>query len=374
MTDGAADRRWMTAALDIGRRGLGTTAPNPSVGCVLVKEGRVVGRGWTRPGGRPHAEAEALGRAGAEARGATAYVTLEPCAHHGRTPPCAEALIGAGVARVVTALEDPDSRVAGSGLARLAAAGIAVESGVCADIAACDLGGYLMRQRAGRPRFSLKLATSLDGRIATAGGDSRWITGTLARARGHALRAAHDAVLIGIGTALADDPMLTCRLPGVRRQTLRIVLDSQARLPADSRLAQTAAEHPVWQFTTAGEAAGDTTGEAPVRRFSAAADSTGRPDPEAVAAALGAEGLNDVLVEGGGQVAASLMRAGLADRLYWFRAGLVLGGDARPAVGALGLDRVADAGGWRLRSREPCGADLLETWHREREAGGSPAQ
>ena len=374
MTDGAADRRWMTAALDIGRRGLGTTAPNPSVGCVLIKEGRVVGRGWTQPGGRPHAEAEALGRAGTEARGATAYVTLEPCAHHGRTPPCAEALIGAGVARVVTALEDPDSRVAGSGLARLAAAGIAVKSGVCADIAACDLGGYLMRQRAGRPRFSLKLATSLDGRIATAGGDSRWITGTLARARGHALRASHDAVLIGIGTALADDPMLTCRLPGVRRQTLRIVLDSQARLPADSRLAQTAAEHPVWQFTTAGEAAGDTTGEAPVRRFSAAADSTGRPDPEAVAAALGAEGLNDVLVEGGGQVAASLMRAGLADRLYWFRAGLVLGGDARPAVGALGLDRVADAGGWRLRSREPCGADLLETWHREREAGGSPAQ
>ncbi|MYF07083.1 MAG: bifunctional diaminohydroxyphosphoribosylaminopyrimidine deaminase/5-amino-6-(5-phosphoribosylamino)uracil reductase RibD [Rhodospirillaceae bacterium] len=285
----------MSVALALGRRGLGTTAPNPSVGCVLVKEGRVVGRGWTQPGGRPHAEAEALGRAGAEARGATAYVTLEPCAHHGRTPPCAEALIGAGVARVVTALEDPDSRVAGSGLARLAAAGIAVESGVCADIAACDLGGYLRRQRAGRPRFSLKLATSLDGRIATAGGDSRWITGTLARARGHALRASHDAVMIGIGTALADDPMLTCRLPGVRRQTLRIVLDSQARLPADSRLAQTAAEHPVWQFPSAG-------------------------------------------------------------------------------VGALGLDRVADAGGWRLRSRNPCGGDLLETWHREREAGGSPAQ
>ena len=368
----------MTAALDIGRRGLGTTAPNPSVGCVLVKEGRVVGRGWTRPGGRPHAEAEALGRAGAEARGATAYVTLEPCAHHGRTPPCADALIEAGVARVVAALEDPDSRVAGSGLARLAAAGIAVESGVCADTAACDLGGYLMRQRAGRPRISLKLATSLDGRIATAGGDSRWITGTLARARGHALRAAHDAVMIGIGTALADDPMLTCRLPGVRRQTRRIVLDSQARLPADSRLAQTAAEHPVWQFTTAGEAAsetaGETSGEPPVRRFSVAADSAGRPDPEAVAAALGAEGLNDVLVEGGGQVAASLMRAGLADRLYWFRAGLVLGGDARPAVGALGLDRVAAAGGWRLRSRKPCGGDLLETWHREPKADGSPAE
>lgn len=368
MSDSAADRRWMSVALALGRRGLGTTAPNPSVGCVLVREGRVIGRGWTRPGGRPHAETEALGRAGGEARGATAYVTLEPCAHHGRTSPCADALIEAGVARVVAALEDPDSRVAGSGLARLAAAGIAVESGVCAEAAAYDLGGYLMRQRAGRPRISLKLATSLDGRIATAGGDSRWITGALARARGHALRASHDAVMIGIGTALADDPLLTCRLPGVRRQTLRIVLDSQARLPADSRLAQTAAEHPVWQFSTAGKAPADK----PVRRFSVAADSNGRPDPEAVAAALGAEGLNDVLVEGGGQVAASLMRAGLADRLYWFRAGLVLGGDARPAVGDLALDQVSDAGGWRLRSRKPYGGDLLEIWHREREAGGSP--
>ena len=369
MTDGAADRRWMTVALGIGRRGLGATAPNPAVGCVLVKEGRVVGRGWTQPGGRPHAEAEALGRAGAEARGATAYVTLEPCAHHGRTPPCADALIEAGVARVVTALEDPDSRVAGSGLAKLASAGIAVESGVCADTAAYDLGGYLMRQRAGRPRISLKLATSLDGRIATASGDSQWITGPRARARGHALRAAHDAVMIGIGTALEDDPLLTCRLPGIRRRTLRIVLDSRARLPADSRLAQTAADHPVWQFTAAVEAPA----EPPVRRFSVVADSTGRTDPDAVAAALGAEGLNDVLVEGGGQVAASLMRAGIADRLYWFRAGLVLGGDARPAVGALALDRVADAGGWRLRSRKPYGGDLLETWHRGWEAGGSPA-
>ena len=378
MSDSAADRRWMSVALALGRRGLGTTAPNPSVGCVLVREGRVVGRGWTRPGGRPHAETEALGRAGAEASGATAYVTLEPCAHHGRTSPCADALIEAGVARVVAALEDPDSRVAGSGLARLAAAGIAVKSGVCADRAAYDLGGYLMRQRAGRPRISLKLATSLDGRIATASGDSRWITGALARARGHALRASHDAVMIGIGTALADDPMLTCRLPGVERRAPRIVLDSQARLPADSCLAQTAAQHPVWQFSTVGEAAGETAGETlgelPVRRFSVDPDSTGRPDPEAVAAALGAEGLNDVLVEGGGQVAASLMRAGLADRLYWFRAGLVLGGDARPAVGDLGLDQVADAGGWRLRSRKPYGSDLLEIWHREREAGSSPAQ
>ncbi len=364
-----ADRHWMSAAQALGRRGLGTTAPNPAVGCILVKDGCVAGRGWTQPGGRPHAEAEALRRAGEAARGATAYVTLEPCAHRGGTPPCADALIEAGVARVVTALEDPDSRVAGSGLQKLAAAGIVVDSGVSTESAAYDLGGYLMRQRAGRPRISLKLATSLDGRIATASGDSQWITGPLARARGHALRASHDAVMIGIGTALEDDPLLTCRLPGGRRQTLRIVLDSQARLPAESRLARTAAEHPVWQFSTAGEAPA----ASPVRRFSVVADGNGRPDPDAVAAALGAEGLNDVLVEGGGQVAASLMRAGLVDRLYWFRAGLVLGGDARPAVGNLALDQVADAGGWRLRSRKPYGGDLLETWHRGWEAGGGPA-
>ena len=370
MSDSAADRRWMKAALALGRRGLGLTAPNPSVGCILIGDDRIVGRGWTQPGGRPHAETEALHRAGAGARGATAYVSLEPCAHRGNTPPCADALIDAGVARVVTALEDPDSRVAGSGLRKLAAAGIAVESDVCAESAAYDLGGYLMRQRAGRPRISLKLATSLDGRIATASGDSRWISGPLSRARGHALRATHDAVMIGIGTALADDPLLTCRLPGARRRTLRIVLDSQARLPADGRLARTAAVHPVWQFSTAAEASAET----PVRRFTVAADSTGRPDPNAVAAALGAEGLNDVLVEGGGQVAASLMRAGLVDRLYWFRAGLVLGGDARPAVGALALDQVADAGGWRLHSRKPYGADLLEIWHRELEAGSGPTK
>ena len=370
MSKGAADRRWMKTALALGRRGLGTTAPNPAVGCVLVRDGRVVGRGWTQPGGRPHAEAEALRRAGAAAQGATDYVTLEPCAHRGRTPPCADALIEAGVARVVVALDDPDSRVAGSGLAKLAAAGIAVESGICAQPAAEDLGGYLMRQRAGRPRFSLKLATGLDGRIATAGGDSQWITGPLARARGHALRAGHDAVMIGIGTALADDPLLTCRLPGVTRRTLRIVLDSQARLPAAGRLVQTAVEHPVWQFSTAGQASAAT----PVRRITAAADGAGRPDPNAVAAALGSEGLNDVLVEGGGQVAASLMRTGLVDRLYWFRAGAVLGSDARPAVGELGLDRLADAAAWRLHSRKACGDDLLEIWHRERGAGGGPAK
>lgn len=370
MSDGAADRRWMSAALALGRRGLGTTAPNPSVGCALVNDGRVVGRGWTQPGGRPHAETEALRRAGAEARGATAYVTLEPCAHRGRTLPCADALIEAGIARVVTALDDPDNRVAGSGLKKLAAAGIAVESGVCAGAAAHDLGGYLMRQCEGRPRISLKLAASLDGRIATAGGDSQWITGPLARSRGHGLRAAHDAVMIGIGTALADDPLLTCRLPGIERRTLRIVLDSQTRLPTDSRLARTAAEHPVWQISTAGE----TPAETLARRFFVAADGSGRPDPEAVAAALGAEGLNDILVEGGGQVAASLMRADLVDRLFWFRAGAVLGGDARPAVGALALDRLADAGKWRLQSCESCGDDLLEIWHCAREPGRGPAK
>ncbi len=368
MSAGDADRGWMTAALTLGRRGLGTTAPNPAVGCVLVNDGRVVGRGWTQPGGRPHAEAEALRRAGEAARGATAYITLEPCSHQGRTPPCANALIEAGVARVVTAMDDPDGRVNGRGLVQLRLAGIAVESGICAEPAADDLGGYLMRQRLGRPRLSLKLATSLDGRIATAGGDSKWITGPLARARAHVLRAAHDAVMVGIGTVLADDPTLTCRLPGIARRTLRIVLDSQGRLPADSRLARTAAGHPVWQFSLQ-KAQGGASDAPEVRRFTVPADDADRPDAEVVAAVLGQEGLNDILVEGGGQVAASLLRADLADRLYWFRAGAVLGGDARPGVGDLGLDRLADAGAWRLQSREPCGDDLLEIWQRDRKSG-----
>ena len=214
-SDRCFDLRSMRAALALARRGLGTVWPNPAVGCVIVDRGRVVGRGWTQPGGRPHGETEALGRAGEAARGATAYVSLEPCCHWGRTPPCTDALIAAGIGRVVVALEDPDPRVAGDGVRRLRAAGLDVETGLCEAEAAEINAGFFCRLRNGRPLVTLKLATSLDGRIATGRGESQWITGPPARERAHALRAAHDAIMVGTGTVLADDPQLTCRLPGL---------------------------------------------------------------------------------------------------------------------------------------------------------------
>ena len=247
-----ADRRFMAGALALARRGLGNVWPNPSVGCVLVKDGRVVGRGWTQPGGRPHAETEALGRAGDAARGATAYVTLEPCCHQGQTGPCTDALIAAGVTRAVVAIADPDSRVAGQGLARMREAGIAVETGLLAD-AAHDLNrGYLSRVETGRPIVTLKLAVSLDGRIAAHTGDSQWITAEDARAAAHGLRASHDAVAVGIGTVLADDPHLTCRLPGMPiRPPVRIVFDSRLQLPLTSQLVATAAAIPTLIVTLA---------------------------------------------------------------------------------------------------------------------------
>ncbi|MBN9580490.1 MAG: bifunctional diaminohydroxyphosphoribosylaminopyrimidine deaminase/5-amino-6-(5-phosphoribosylamino)uracil reductase RibD, partial [Afipia sp.] len=220
------DRRFMKLALALGRRGQGRTWPNPAVGAVVVKDGVIVGRGWTQPGGRPHAEPEALKRAGAAARGATLYVTLEPCSHFGKSPPCADAIIAAGIARVVSAIEDPNPDVAGQGHARLRAAGIAVDVGLCAEEAGRDHAGHLLRVREHRPFVVLKLAVSADDRIAAAGHRPVAITGEAARARVHLLRAQSDALLIGIGTALADDPLLTCRLPGMAaRSPVRVVLD-----------------------------------------------------------------------------------------------------------------------------------------------------
>src|SRR5712691_3294525 len=244
------DTAAMRAALALARRGLGTVWPNPAVGCVIARDGRVVGRGWTQPGGRPHAETEALRRAGEAARGATAYVTLEPCCHWGRTPPCADALIAAVLRRVVVALEDPDPRVAGGGLARLRAAGLAVETGLGAAEAAEINAGFLNRLRLGRPLVTLKLATSLDGRIATASGESRWITGAPARERAHLLRATHDAILVGTDTVLADDPQLTCRLPGLAEHSpVRVVIDRQLRVPLGAQVFAEARAVPTWVLT-----------------------------------------------------------------------------------------------------------------------------
>ena len=344
----------MRAALALAARGLGRVWPNPAVGCVLVKDGRVVGRGWTQPGGRPHAETEALRRAGAAARGATAYVSLEPCSHHGKTPPCAEALIAAGVARVVAALGDPDPRVNGRGFARLRAAGIAVATECCAAEAAALNAGFLMRLAAGRPLVTLKLASTLDGRIATAGGESQWITGEAARAHAQALRARHDAILVGSGTALADDPALTCRLPGMaRRSPLRIVLDRRGRLPASARLAVTAREVPTWVVSDLPRPDLAALG---VELLPAEGGSG------AVLRRLGERGLTRLLVEGGGAVAASLLAERLVDRLVWFHAGMTLGADARPAVQDLHLRKLDQAARFRLASLSVVGGDTVSEW------------
>ncbi len=358
----------MRAALALARRSLGRTWPNPAVGCVIVKDDRVIARGRTRDGGRPHAEADAIAQAGEAARGATVYVTLEPCAHHGKTPPCADALLAAGVARVVSALEDPDPRVKGQGHARLKAAGISVDLGEGAAEAAEINAGFLLHIREGRPLFHLKLATTLDGHIATASGESRWITGEAARTDGHRLRATHDAVLVGAGTVAADDPDLSCRLPGLAAYSpVRVVLDSKARLRPTSKLAATARKTPVWLLCTpaAPAAAREALRERGVEIVEVASDSAGRVDAMAAARELAKRGLTRVLVEGGGEIASVFLKANLIDRVSSYRAGLLLGADSRSAVGRLGLERLDFAPRFRLVSSRIVGGDTLETWHRQ---------
>ncbi len=357
----------MAAALALARRGLGQVAPNPAVGCVLVRDGRVVGRGWTQPGGRPHAETEALRRAGDAARGATAYVSLEPCSHHGKTPPCCDALIAAGVTRCLIALEDPDPRVAGAGTAALRAAGLEVSVGLLAEAAAEVNAGYLLRQTEGRPLVTLKLATTLDGRIATAEGESRWITGPEARARGHLLRARHDAVMVGGATALLDDPRLDVRLPGLAgRKPLRIVLDSRLRLPLEHDLvARSRVQATLVVATdTADEAAAAAVTAAGCEVLRLAADDGGHPCLVGLLEALGQRGLNSLLVEGGGRLAAALLRRDLVDRLVWFRAPKIIGGDGTSAVAALGLAGLDGAPRFELVESGQAGDDGVETYRR----------
>ena len=358
------DATHMRAALALATRGLGNTWPNPAVGCVIVRDGQVVGRGWTAPGGRPHAETEALKRAGAAARGATAYVTLEPCCHFGRTPPCADALIEAGIARVVVALRDPDPRVDGAGLRRLRQAGIAVLEGLLEEEARRLNAGFIKRLSQGLPLVTLKLASSLDGRIATATGESQWITGAEARRAAHALRGRHDAVLVGSATALADDPDLTCRLPGFTpRPTVRVVADTRLRLPATARMFSGTA--PVWLATAAGHAPDR---QAPLRAAGAELIELplegAHPDPAALLRALAARGITRLLVEGGAALAASLLRADLVDAIAWFHAGLVIGGDGRPAVDPAGVTALAGAPRFRMVEEAALGPDRLLTLRR----------
>jgi diaminohydroxyphosphoribosylaminopyrimidine deaminase/5-amino-6-(5-phosphoribosylamino)uracil reductase len=353
----------MSVALDLGRRGLGKVWPNPAVGCVVVRDGRVVGRGWTAPGGRPHAETVALGRAGEAARGATAYVTLAPCAHHGQTPPCANALVAAGVARVVTALEDPDARVAGRGHALLREAGIEVTTEVMAEAAVQDHAGFLSRVLRGRPWVTLKLASSFDGRIATRSGESRWISGEAARRWVHAERARHDAVLVGGGTARADDPALTVLGFGAVRQPVRVVVARRLDLPAGGRLAGGEGAGQLWLMHGAVPDAVRARWRGRGRLFEVPEDGD-RLDPRAMLEVLGREGLTRVFCEGGGRLGAALLDAGLVDRLVGVTAGVALGAEGRPSLGRLSRDRLADAPRFRLVAVHDIGGVVLHEWER----------
>lgn len=363
------DEQFMRIAIGLARRGHGNVSPNPSVGCVVVKDGTIVGRGWTRSGGRPHAETEALKRAGAGARGATVYVTLEPCAHHGQTPPCAEALIDAGVARVVVGSRDPDPRVNGGGMAMLTDAGIKVDEGVCAEESADIVGGFLTRVRQGRPMVTVKTATTIDGRIATASGESQWITGPLSRALGHGMRARHDAILVGARTAIADDPSLACRLPGLEGASpVRVVVDGRTELPLTHNLVATANKSPTWMLTRAdGDAmrrkaysdCGVTLIDVPVGQG-------GNLDLAAALRALGERGITRLMVEGGGRLIAGLLNADLVDRLVWFRAPKMIGGDGVPAVAGFGVRELDGAVNFVKVSTRPVGADIVETYVRQR--------
>jgi diaminohydroxyphosphoribosylaminopyrimidine deaminase/5-amino-6-(5-phosphoribosylamino)uracil reductase len=362
----ARDRRFMQLALTLGRRGLGRTAPNPAVGAVIVKDDVVVGRGWTQPGGRPHAEPEALARAGEAARGATLYVTLEPCSHVGKSPPCADAIIAAGISRVVSAIEDPNPQVAGQGHAKLRAAGIVVDVGLCADEAARDHAGHFRRVRDARPHVILKLAVSSDDKIGAAGGKPVAITGEAARARVHLLRAQSDAVLIGIGTALADDPLLTCRLPGMaKRSPVRVVLDRALRLPGDGRLVHSAREVPLWVLASetaeAPAAAKLGAAGAQIVRVRTGANGLDLPD---VLRTLSDKGITRLMVEGGAQVAASFVGAGLVDEIWLLRGPNEIGADGVAALGALPLGAIARSSSFRLRDSEKLENDTLTIYER----------
>jgi diaminohydroxyphosphoribosylaminopyrimidine deaminase/5-amino-6-(5-phosphoribosylamino)uracil reductase len=353
----------MAHALRLAARGLGNVWPNPAVGCVIVRDGLIVGRGWTQPGGRPHAEVRALQQAGPLAEGATAYVTLEPCAHHGQTPPCTDALIAARVARVVTALTDPDPRVSGKGHALLRAAGIAVTEGVLQAEATHLNAGFLKRVTQRLPFVTLKLAASLDGRTATATGESRWITGPEARRKVHAMRLSHDAVMVGSGTALADDPDLTVRDMGAVRQPVRIVLDRLLKHSPDSRLGRTARETPVWILhgPDAPDAARDAW-KAAGATLVETTEANGQLDLTAALQTLAQKGLTRILSEGGSTVAAALLKAGLVDELAMFTGGVLLGSEGVPALGFLAISALATAPRAICTSVEQLGPDTCSLW------------
>jgi diaminohydroxyphosphoribosylaminopyrimidine deaminase/5-amino-6-(5-phosphoribosylamino)uracil reductase len=365
----ATDQRFMQLALTLGRRGQGRTWPNPAVGAVVVKDGVIVGRGWTQPGGRPHAEPVALRQAGEAARGATLYVTLEPCSHFGRSPPCADAVIAAGIARVVSAIEDPNPDVAGKGHDRIRAAGIAVDVGLCATEAARDHAGHFRRVRDKRPHVILKLAVSSDDKIGAAGHEPVAISGEAARARVHLLRAQCDAILVGIGTVLADDPLLTCRLPGMEALSpVRVVLDRALRLPGASQLVHSARQTPLWVVTSElSEApAAMKLGAAGAEVIRIAPPNAPAPglDLMTVLHALSEKGITRLLVEGGARIASSLVSAGLVDEFWLLRGPRAIGADGIAALDALPLTAITQSPAFRVRASEKLENDTLTIYER----------
>ncbi len=361
-----ADRRFMQLALALGRRGLGRTSPNPAVGAIVVKDGIVVGRGWTQPGGRPHAEPEALNRAGEAAQGATLYVTLEPCSHFGKSPPCADAIIAAGIARVVASIEDPNPEVGGQGFAKLRAAGIAVDIGLGAAEATRDHAGHIRRIRDRRPHVILKLAVSVDDKIAAAGRQPVAITGEAAKRRVHLLRAQSDAILVGIGTVLSDDPLLTCRLPGMEaRSPVRVVLDRGLRIPGSSRLMRSARQTPLWLVTS------ETSEAAAAARLGAAGAQVlrvhatlGGIDLPALLHALSERGITRLMVEGGARVASSFVTAGLIDEIWLLRGPATVGADGVSALDAMPLGAITQSPAFKVRASETLDEDRLTIYER----------
>jgi diaminohydroxyphosphoribosylaminopyrimidine deaminase/5-amino-6-(5-phosphoribosylamino)uracil reductase len=365
-----SDKRFMALALALGRRALGNAWPNPAVGAVLVRDENgapiVVGRGWTQPGGRPHAETEAIRRAGAAARGATLYVTLEPCSHHGKTPPCADAIIAAGITRVVSALEDPNPEVAGKGHTRLRTHGIKVDIGVGTAEAARAHAGHISRIRSGRPHITLKLAVSTDGKVALTGRRPAAISGQSARDRVHLMRAQNDAIMVGIGTVLCDDPQLTCRLPGMAsRSPVRVVLDTQLRLPLARALVTTAQAVPTW--VVAGPDASTEAQQAlqkhGLKVFRVEAHGT-QLDLAAVMTLLAQQGITRLMVEGGPILAAALVAENLIDEAVLLRSPRPIGGEGIDALEGMPLTALTQSPHLRARAIESLGEDIAETFER----------
>src|SRR5262245_629986 len=364
----------MGVALALARRVLGTTAPNPAVGALIVDEGsgEVTARGWTQPGGRPHAEAHVLQRAGARARGKTMYVTLEPCSHHGRTPPCADAILAAGVRRLVCAIEDPNPEISGKGFASLRQAGMAVGTGVCAEAARWMAAGPILRMTKGRPFVQLKLAVSADGLIAPGDGAPRWVSNEEARAYAHLLRARADAILIGSQTVADDDPLLTCRLPGLcNRSPRRYVLDSRLRTAPSSKLATSAGAVPVTLFGAPDAPQPALPASIVVRRV--ATDGNGL-SLTAVLACLNADGITRLLVEGGPHVAGSFVAADLVDEAVIARGTETLAAAGVRPLAVRGLEVFEDRQRWLLHSDRALGSNRITVYRARRHLGASAGE